>query len=167
MSRSCSETIQEYSLIGPYWSMLNSCRHSVSLECTAQLPSPYKVRCVYGTLIDNDRFGSCALATASLVVVIGFLRQCIMRCCNYRDSLVVFATGANNQRSSCGDWHGCARLSQYHVQDGLSGQFYTAAPGAVVGNFYTISMLAVLNARKFIRERERLAHNLTELPTIR
>lgn len=54
----------------------------------------------------------------------------------------------------------------YHVQDGLSGRFYTAAPEVVVGNFYTISMLAVLNARKSIRDRERLAHNLTELSTI-
>ncbi|KAG2348435.1 hypothetical protein BDR05DRAFT_957044 [Suillus weaverae] len=56
----------------------------------------------------------------------------------------------------------------YMFQDGLIGQFYTAAPGAVIGKSYMISMMAVvrLNARKSIRERERLGYNLTELPTI-
>ncbi|KAG1782085.1 hypothetical protein EV702DRAFT_1069660 [Suillus placidus] len=54
----------------------------------------------------------------------------------------------------------------YMFQDGLIGQFYTAAPGAVIGKSYMNSMMAVLNARKSIRERERLGYNLTELPTI-
>ncbi|KAG2746083.1 hypothetical protein P692DRAFT_20808428 [Suillus brevipes Sb2] len=52
----------------------------------------------------------------------------------------------------------------YLFQDGLIGQFYTAAPGAVIGKSYMNSMMAVLNARKSIRERERL--DLTELLTI-
>ncbi|KAG1782107.1 hypothetical protein EV702DRAFT_1069677 [Suillus placidus] len=59
-----------------------------------------------------------------------------------------------------------SRLFQYMFQDGLIGQFYTAAPGAVIGKSYMNSMMAVLNARKSIRERERLGYNLTELPTI-
>ncbi|KAG2347321.1 hypothetical protein BDR05DRAFT_651804 [Suillus weaverae] len=54
----------------------------------------------------------------------------------------------------------------YMFQNGLIGQFYTAAPGAVIGKSYMNSMMAVLNARKSIRERERLGYNLTELPTI-
>ncbi|KAG0696176.1 hypothetical protein DFH29DRAFT_213865 [Suillus ampliporus] len=56
----------------------------------------------------------------------------------------------------------------YQLQDGRIGQFYTAAPGAVVGKSYMNSMMAVLNARKSIREREQLARNATvvELPTI-
>ncbi|KAG1830206.1 hypothetical protein EV424DRAFT_320638 [Suillus variegatus] len=59
-----------------------------------------------------------------------------------------------------------SRRSQYMFQDGLIGQFYTAAPGAVVGNSYVNSMMTVLNARKSIREREQRGYNLTELPTI-
>ncbi|KAG1752034.1 hypothetical protein EDB19DRAFT_2021809 [Suillus lakei] len=54
----------------------------------------------------------------------------------------------------------------YQFQDGLIGQFYTAAPGAVLGKSYMNSMMAVLNARKSVRERERLARNVMELPTI-
>ncbi|KAG0708524.1 hypothetical protein DFH29DRAFT_890636, partial [Suillus ampliporus] len=54
----------------------------------------------------------------------------------------------------------------YLFQDGFIGQFYTAAPGAVIGKSYMNSMMAVLNARKTIRERERLARNEMELPTI-
>lgn len=54
----------------------------------------------------------------------------------------------------------------YMFQDGLIGQFYTAAPGAVIAKSYMNSMITVLNARKSIRERERLGYNLTELPTI-
>ncbi|KAG1888141.1 hypothetical protein F4604DRAFT_1715739 [Suillus subluteus] len=34
----CLDTIQEYSLIGMYWSIFISCRRSMSLECTTQLP---------------------------------------------------------------------------------------------------------------------------------
>ncbi|KAG2043974.1 hypothetical protein BDR03DRAFT_977670 [Suillus americanus] len=52
--------------------------------------------------------------------------------------------------------------------------FYTAAPGAVIAKCYLyelddngLAKLVVrLNARKSIRERERLGYNLTELPTI-
>ncbi|KAG1807441.1 uncharacterized protein BJ212DRAFT_744756 [Suillus subaureus] len=54
----------------------------------------------------------------------------------------------------------------YQFQEGLNDQYYTAAPGAVIGNSYIISMLSVLNARKSVRERERLARDITELPTI-
>ncbi|KIK36222.1 hypothetical protein CY34DRAFT_811442 [Suillus luteus UH-Slu-Lm8-n1] len=52
----------------------------------------------------------------------------------------------------------------YLFQDGLIGQFYTAAPGAVIGKSYMNSMMAVLNARRSIRERERL--DLTDLLTM-
>ncbi|KAG0696175.1 hypothetical protein DFH29DRAFT_213725 [Suillus ampliporus] len=54
----------------------------------------------------------------------------------------------------------------YQFQDGPIGQFYTAAPGGVLGKSYLNSMMAVLNARKSTREQERLARNATELPTI-
>ncbi|KAG1855632.1 hypothetical protein DFJ58DRAFT_785756 [Suillus subalutaceus] len=54
----------------------------------------------------------------------------------------------------------------YQFQEGLGSQFYTAAPGAVIGNSYTISMLSVLNARKSVRDRERLARDLIELPAL-
>ncbi|KAG2131016.1 hypothetical protein DEU56DRAFT_814420 [Suillus clintonianus] len=52
----------------------------------------------------------------------------------------------------------------YQFQDDVIGHFYTAAPGAVLGKTYMNSMMAVLNARKSVRER--LARNATELPTI-
>ncbi|KAG1743679.1 uncharacterized protein EDB91DRAFT_220723 [Suillus paluster] len=53
----------------------------------------------------------------------------------------------------------------YQLQDG---HFYIAAPGAVIGKSYMNSMMAVLNARKSIREREQLARNamVVELPTL-
>ncbi|KAG2360686.1 hypothetical protein BDR07DRAFT_130058 [Suillus spraguei] len=59
-----------------------------------------------------------------------------------------------------------AMVVLFQVQEGVVGQFYAAAPGAVIGNSYTISMLSVLNARKSFRERERLARNVPEIPTI-
>ncbi|KAG1858137.1 hypothetical protein F4604DRAFT_1795136 [Suillus subluteus] len=46
------------------------------------------------------------------------------------------------------------------------GQFYAAAPGAVIARSYMNSMMTVLNARKSIREREELGYILTELPAI-
>ncbi|KAG0708168.1 hypothetical protein DFH29DRAFT_522228 [Suillus ampliporus] len=51
----------------------------------------------------------------------------------------------------------------YQVQNG---QFYSAAPGALLGKTYLNSMMAVLNARKSIRERQRVSRSMTELPTI-
>ncbi|KAG1858139.1 hypothetical protein F4604DRAFT_1906370 [Suillus subluteus] len=54
----------------------------------------------------------------------------------------------------------------YMFQDGLMGQFYTAAPGAVLAKSYMNSMMTVLNARKSVREREELGYILTELPAI-
>ncbi|KAG2073778.1 hypothetical protein BDR04DRAFT_1094351 [Suillus decipiens] len=63
-------------------------------------------------------------------------------------------------------WYVESSIPVYISQDALIGQFYTAAPGAVLGKSYMNSMLTVLNARKSIREREQLGYNLTELPTI-
>ncbi|KAG1734595.1 hypothetical protein EDB19DRAFT_1142914 [Suillus lakei] len=60
----------------------------------------------------------------------------------------------------------CIMAITVAVLDSFVGQFYTAAPGAVIGKSYMNSMMAVLNARKSIRDRERLGYNLTELPTI-
>lgn len=55
----------------------------------------------------------------------------------------------------------------YMFQDGLIGQFYTAAPGAVIEKSYMNSMMAVRNARRSIRERERLdLADLLTMPTI-
>ncbi|KAG1727786.1 uncharacterized protein EDB91DRAFT_887330 [Suillus paluster] len=51
----------------------------------------------------------------------------------------------------------------YQFQDSVIGQFYAAAPGAVIGKSYTNSMMAVLNARKSIREQERLACNTSDM----
>ncbi|KAG1743686.1 uncharacterized protein EDB91DRAFT_1125385 [Suillus paluster] len=51
----------------------------------------------------------------------------------------------------------------YQVQNG---HYYSAAPGSLLGKTYFNSMMAVLNARKSIRERQRLARSVTELPTI-
>ncbi|KAG2339122.1 hypothetical protein BDR05DRAFT_635015 [Suillus weaverae] len=68
----------------------------------------------------------------------------------------------------CGNHDGCARLFQYQVQDGGLGQFYSALPGSLLAKTYLNSMMAVLNARKSIRERQQLevGRSPMELPTI-
>ncbi|KAG1839048.1 hypothetical protein DFJ58DRAFT_813239 [Suillus subalutaceus] len=63
-------------------------------------------------------------------------------------------------------WYVQSSTPVYMFQDGLMGQFYTAAPGAVLAKSYMNSMMTVLNARKSIREREQLGYILTELPAI-
>ncbi|KAL4071686.1 hypothetical protein V8B97DRAFT_425723 [Scleroderma yunnanense] len=52
--------------------------------------------------------------------------------------------------------------SQAHI----SGKFLTAAPSGVLSKIYANSMLAVLNARKPIRDRERAGPSVVELPTL-
>ncbi|KAF8452532.1 hypothetical protein L210DRAFT_846790, partial [Boletus edulis BED1] len=55
----------------------------------------------------------------------------------------------------------------YYIEIPMLGQFLTAAPGVILSKTYVNSMLAVLNARKPIRDEERnaLARSI-ELPTI-
>ncbi|KAF8128682.1 hypothetical protein EV363DRAFT_409989 [Boletus edulis] len=55
----------------------------------------------------------------------------------------------------------------YYIQIPMLGQFLTVAPGVILSKTYVNSMLAVLNARKPIRDEERnaLARSI-ELPTI-
>ncbi|KAI6013076.1 hypothetical protein BKA83DRAFT_4362937 [Pisolithus microcarpus] len=52
-----------------------------------------------------------------------------------------------------------------YYQDQMSGQGFTAAPGAILGKTYANSMLAVLNARKGIRDHQQAAPPL-EIPTL-
>jgi hypothetical protein len=61
-----------------------------------------------------------------------------------------------------------AMVVPYQVQDGGLGQFYSAFPGSLLAKTYLNSMMAVLNARKAIRERQQLEVGLSpmELPTI-
>jgi len=56
----------------------------------------------------------------------------------------------------------------YQVQDGGLGQFYSALPGSLLAKTYLNSMMGVLNARKSIREQQRLeaVSSSMELPTI-
>ncbi|KIK13340.1 hypothetical protein PISMIDRAFT_688738, partial [Pisolithus microcarpus 441] len=52
-----------------------------------------------------------------------------------------------------------------YCQDQVSGKNFTAAPGAILGKTYANSMLAVLNARKGIRDHQQAAPPL-EIPTL-
>ncbi|KAF8421712.1 hypothetical protein L210DRAFT_877653, partial [Boletus edulis BED1] len=55
----------------------------------------------------------------------------------------------------------------YYIQIPMLGQFLTVAPGVILSKTYVNSMLAVLNARKPIRDEERNALSRSiELPTI-
>ncbi|OAX38839.1 hypothetical protein K503DRAFT_770052 [Rhizopogon vinicolor AM-OR11-026] len=54
----------------------------------------------------------------------------------------------------------------YQFQNGVIGRYYSAAPGALIGKTYLNSMMAVLNARKSIRERKEVDDSTMELPTI-
>ncbi|KAL4077592.1 hypothetical protein J3A83DRAFT_4185942 [Scleroderma citrinum] len=47
-----------------------------------------------------------------------------------------------------------------------SGKYLTATPGAILSKTYTNSMLALLNARKQIRDRERANPSAVEIPTL-
>ncbi|KAI5981196.1 hypothetical protein EDD15DRAFT_462940 [Pisolithus albus] len=64
------------------------------------------------------------------------------------------------------------KLSLIFVQMGLitfdqAGQYFTAAPVSLLSKTYTNSMLAVLNARKRIRDRQQLEQaSPSELPTL-
>ncbi|KIM54265.1 hypothetical protein SCLCIDRAFT_386629 [Scleroderma citrinum Foug A] len=47
-----------------------------------------------------------------------------------------------------------------------SGKYLTAAPGAILSKTYTNSMLALLNARKQMRDRERVNPSAIEIPRL-
>lgn len=222
----CLETIHEYSLIAIYWSILISCRRSMSFECTAQLPWQmllgvfmaywiiFAVQCFYAyrvwIITAQNRLITgiiCVLATASFVcgmILSGLIistrepedlfhtkwSQLASSASALCDAVITgtvwwFLRPArtNNVRSRSRSY--LNELLQifiqmglfsfivattmtvlYQFQQGLVGQYYTAAPGAVIGKSYINSMLAVLNARKSVRERERLAYSVMELPTI-
>lgn len=220
----CLETIQQYSLIGLYWSIFISCRRSMSLECTAQLPWQtllavlvgywiiFAVQCFYAyrvwIITAQNRLITgtiCALATASFVcgmILSGLIivtrnpevlfhtkwTQLASSASALCDAVITGAIWWFLRPARTGNIRSRGYLNElllvfiqmglfsflvatsmamiYQFQEGLSGRFYTAAPGAVIGNSYTISMLSVLNARKSVRERERLARDVTELPTI-
>ncbi|KAI5984660.1 hypothetical protein EDD15DRAFT_1722478 [Pisolithus albus] len=55
-----------------------------------------------------------------------------------------------------------------YYQDQMSGQNFTAAPGAILGKTYANSMLAVLNARKSIRDHQQATPplDIPSLPSI-
>ncbi|KAG2360693.1 hypothetical protein BDR07DRAFT_1411828 [Suillus spraguei] len=60
-----------------------------------------------------------------------------------------------------------AMVVLYQIQDGGLGQFYSALPGSLIAKTYLNSMMAVLNARKSIREqRLEVGRSPMELPTI-
>ncbi|KAG1855639.1 hypothetical protein DFJ58DRAFT_785807 [Suillus subalutaceus] len=60
-----------------------------------------------------------------------------------------------------------AMVVLYQVQDGGLGQFYSALPGSLLAKTYLNSMMAVLNARKSIREQQlEVGRSPMELPTI-
>lgn len=56
-----------------------------------------------------------------------------------------------------------------YYQDQLVGKYLTAAPGAILGKTYSNSMLAVLNARKPIRDQQQQQQaqvRPSEIPTL-
>ncbi|KAG2050795.1 hypothetical protein BDR06DRAFT_627556 [Suillus hirtellus] len=220
----CLETIHEYLLIGIYWYILISCRHSTSFECTAQLPWQlavlmahwiiFAVQCFYARRVwiitGQNRLITgivCALATASFVCGM-ILSGLIFNTRKPEDlfhtkwsQLASFASALCDAVTTGTVWwflrpartdnirsRSRSYLNEllrvfiqmglfsflvattlavlYQFQEDVVGRFYTAAPGAVIGNSYINSMLAVLNARKSVRERERSARNALELPTI-
>ncbi|KAF8835252.1 hypothetical protein BDN67DRAFT_984747 [Paxillus ammoniavirescens] len=54
----------------------------------------------------------------------------------------------------------------YHIKDHRFGRYLTAAPGIILSNTYVNSMLAVLNARKSIRDQQDRPNTAIEVPTI-
>ncbi|KAG2159220.1 uncharacterized protein EDB93DRAFT_272787 [Suillus bovinus] len=223
----CLETIHEYSLSGIYWSILISCRRSMSLECTSQLLwwqvllavltaycIIFAVQCFYvcrvWIITAQNRWITgiiCGLATVSFVC--GMILSGLIFNTRKPDDLFytkwsqlaaftsalcdAVTTGTvwwflrpartDNIRSRSRSYLNellrvfiqmglfsflvaTTLAVLYQFQEGLIGRFYSAAPGAVIGNSYMNSMLAVLNARKSVREREQLSRNNSELPTI-
>ncbi|KIJ61229.1 hypothetical protein HYDPIDRAFT_116216 [Hydnomerulius pinastri MD-312] len=59
-----------------------------------------------------------------------------------------------------------AMVILFCIQDHTLGAFLTAAPGIILSKTYVNSMLAVLNARKPIRDQQRAHRTVIELPTI-
>ncbi|KAI6147978.1 hypothetical protein BKA82DRAFT_4146713 [Pisolithus tinctorius] len=57
-------------------------------------------------------------------------------------------------------------LAILYYQDQLVGKYLTAAPGAILGKTYSNSMLAVLNARKPIRDQQQAQARPSEIPTL-
>ncbi|KIM65761.1 hypothetical protein SCLCIDRAFT_112049, partial [Scleroderma citrinum Foug A] len=53
-----------------------------------------------------------------------------------------------------------------YYQTTPTGRCLTAVPGSVLCKSYTNSMLAVLNARKLIRDQQRAQMSMVEIPTI-
>ncbi|KAG2131024.1 hypothetical protein DEU56DRAFT_814499 [Suillus clintonianus] len=222
----CLGTINEFALIGMYWSILISCRRSTSLVCTTELPWQmllgvfmsclivFAVHCFYihrvWIITEHNRLITgiiCVFATTSLVfgmitsglifftrspadlfgkkwaqgsavagalcdilitgTVWWFLRPARtgnVRRPNYLEQLTQMFV--NMGLFSC--IVAITMVVLYQVQNSRLDQFYSAVPGSLLGKTYLNSMMAVLNARKSIRERQQLEVGLSsmELPTI-
>ncbi|KAI6147980.1 hypothetical protein BKA82DRAFT_4146754 [Pisolithus tinctorius] len=61
---------------------------------------------------------------------------------------------------------GALAMTILYFQDQLVGKYFTAAPGAILGKTYANSMLAVLNARKSIRDQQQAQALPLEIPTL-
>ncbi|KAF9220394.1 hypothetical protein BS17DRAFT_343090 [Gyrodon lividus] len=59
-----------------------------------------------------------------------------------------------------------AMVVLFYIQDHQLGLFLTTVPGMILGKTYANSMLAVLNARKSLRDQQRDSPRTMELPTI-
>ncbi|KAG1740511.1 uncharacterized protein EDB91DRAFT_1132883 [Suillus paluster] len=219
----CLVTINQYALIGMYWSILISCRRSTSLKCMTELPWQmllgvlvsawivFAVHCFYAhrvwIITEHNRFITIiiyALATTSLgfgMITWGLIFRSMSPEALYGTKWLQFAamSGAlcdlviagavwwHLRRARTGNIRSKSRnhlkqLTQIFINMGLmscfvgvtmavlyqvqNGQYYSAAPGSLLAKTYFNSMMAVLNARKSIRERQRLARTATELPTI-
>ncbi|KAG1727785.1 uncharacterized protein EDB91DRAFT_1163257 [Suillus paluster] len=174
MSHSLIDTIHQYSLMGIYWSILVSCRRSTSLECTTQLPCFYAHR---------------------VWIITGKNRLITRHDCEITFSLfhtksaeVLFSTKlspASTFASAICDifitgtvWLFMIR-SKYYINElmwifidmGLFSCLVAITMAVLVSPAVHAKLgksgSRLLNARKSIRERERLACNVTELPTIR
>ncbi|KIK40312.1 hypothetical protein CY34DRAFT_107832 [Suillus luteus UH-Slu-Lm8-n1] len=233
----CLGTIHEYALIGMYWSILISCRRSMSLECTTKLPctSMYyyilimaaAAGCIYGMLdcirssVSVDKYNcettsalfvsrgntnlQCAFATTAFVFgmitggLISYTRNPIdlfgKKWCQVSAiagamcDIVITGTvwwflrpaRTGNVRSKPDYLNKLTQIFVHMglftcivaiamvalVQDGDIGQFYSALPGSLLAKTYLNSMMAVLNARKSIREQQReVCCSPMEIPTI-
>lgn len=222
----CLGTIHEYALIGMYWSILISCRRSMSLECTTKLPWQmvlgvfmacwivFAVQCFYAhrvwIITEYNRLLTgiiCAFATTAFVFgmitggLISYTRNPIdlfgKKWCQVSAiagamcDIVITGTvwwflrpaRTGNVRSKPDYLNkltqifvhmglftcivAIAMVALYQVQDGDIGQFYSALPGSLLAKTYLNSMMAVLNARKSIREQQReVCCSPMEIPTI-
>ncbi|KAG2360548.1 hypothetical protein BDR07DRAFT_1461939 [Suillus spraguei] len=220
------DTINQFSITAIYWSILISCRRSMSLQCmtkiSLQMPLGafttywivFFVQCFYASRVwiitGNNHWITGLICILTIASFVGGLIACSLGLytrspealfttkwtpmSSFTSALCdVVITGSiwlfmrpartgNVRRESrsyisdmmwilinAGLFSCIVAISLtvlYMFQDGLIGQFYTAAPGAILGKSYMNSMLTVLNARKPIREREQLGYNLTELPTL-